>query len=172
MNLVSDPQNSGASFSADGKYRYKLWRHWGFGAGPDATNGTVCFLMLNPSTADHEKNDPTVERCQRRAHAMGYGGLVVTNLFALRSTDPRALKKDADPVGPDNDQAILEAASSCQRVICAWGTHGVLHDRGIVVLKMLALEHKRKLLCLGLTSGGHPRHPLYVSYKVAPQPWF
>ena len=74
-------EQSGASFSPCGTYRYTLWRRWSFV--PPAT-----FVLLNPSTADATRNDPTVERCERRARELGCGGIRVANLFALRSTDP------------------------------------------------------------------------------------
>ena len=97
------PESSGATFSPCRRYRYTLWRQWD--ERPPAT-----FIMLNPSTADETANDPTVERCQRRAQAMGYGGVRVANIFALRSTDPRALYTAEDPVGPENDHALLTLA--------------------------------------------------------------
>src|SRR4051812_29394299 len=112
---------SSATFSGDGMYRFRLDRKWSDGV-------NYCnFLMLNPSTADAVANDPTVERCQRRAQLWGYDGLIVTNLFALRSTNPDKLKAVVDPVGnPDNDDAILEAATKSGIVICAWGNNGPL----------------------------------------------
>ncbi|MHB1702544.1 MAG: DUF1643 domain-containing protein, partial [Acidobacteriaceae bacterium] len=125
------PDHTGATFSPCGKYRYTLWRTW------DASKSSCLFLMLNPSTADEVDNDPTVERCQRRALAMGYGGLVVCNIFAYRSTDPDALYSLDDPVGPGNDAAILEQASRAALVVCGWGKHGALHGRGEAVLAML-----------------------------------
>lgn len=151
---------TGATFSPCGAYRYRLWRYW---SGEPA----VLFLMLNPSTADETVNDPTVERCQRRAKAMGAGGLQVANIFALRSTDPGALYAADDPVGPDNDAAILAAARECAQVICAWGVHGEYRGRGNAVLAMLRTAGITPH-CLGTTKDGHPRHPLYVSYGVTP----
>ena len=94
--------------------------HVGCGSG-------AVFLMLNPSTADAIDNDPTVERCLRRALKMGFGGLMVCNTFAYRSTDPEKLYEVEDPVGPENDQIILARARSAGMVICGWGTHGALH---------------------------------------------
>jgi len=94
-----------ATFSDCRTYRYSLTRRWGDGE-------IQTWLMLNPSTADEVKNDPTVERCQRRAQQSGFGALEVVNIFALRSTDPSALYVDGiDPIGPDNDQYILDAAA-------------------------------------------------------------
>ena len=97
-------RETGARFSVDRRYRYALWRVW------DRSRGVCNFLLLNPSIADEVTNDPTSERCERRARRWGFGGLIVTNLFALCATDPAGLRRVADPIGPENDAAILEAA--------------------------------------------------------------
>ena len=153
---------TGASFSPCGQYRYTLWRTWGV--------GPLCnFLMLNPSTAGEVQNDPTVERCQRRAESWGYGGLIVTNLYAFRSTDPKRLKYQIDPVGPDNADAIRESAGQCQIVVCAWGAHG--GERGNAVLAMLREFCPWKLLYLRFTSKGAPEHPLFLPYTLKPIKW-
>jgi hypothetical protein len=157
------PEFSGAIFSPCGQYRYRLWRTW------NAHRPTITFVMLNPSTADDARNDPTVERCQRRAQAMGYGGLRVANVFALRSTDPAALYAAEDPVGPDNDAAILALAGEAALVVCAWGTHGQLRGRGQAVLRLLRSAGARAHH-LGLNADGTPKHPLYVGYDIAPRP--
>lgn len=156
-------ESSGAIFSACRRYRYRLWREWG-------DEPPAVFIMLNPSTADEVDNDPTVERCERRARAMGYGGLRVANIFALRSTDPQALYTAADPVGPDNDAGILESVKGAGIVVCAWGGHGNLNGRGEQVLAMLKqadITHHY----LVLNKDGTPKHPLYVGYDVLPTMW-
>lgn len=159
--------STGATFSECKIYRYTLWRTW------DAELPVVNFLMLNPSTADQWKNDPTVERCERRARDLGYGKLIVTNLFALRSTDPAGLRQVDDPVGPGNDRAILDSALEADAVVCAWGVHGELFGRAAKVLADLRAWPGvgDKLHCLALTKDGSPRHPLYVGYDVQPTPW-
>jgi hypothetical protein len=129
------------------------------------------MVMLNPSTADERSNDPTVERCQRRALALGCGGLIVTNIFAYRSTDPAALYKLADPVGPDNNSNILQAASTPNAlVICAWGRHGALKQRGAEVEQYLR-GASVPLHVLALNDDGSPSHPLYLPYERQPQEW-
>ena len=153
--------DSGAMFSECRLYRYRLWRYW------DCTAPALCFVMLNPSTADEIDNDPTIERCQRRAMSAGYGGLEVVNLFAYRSTDPSMLLKVADPVGPQNDAAILAAVSGAGMVICAWGDDGAIRGRGTAVRARL-VEEGVSLHALVLNKSGEPRHPLYVAYAALP----
>jgi hypothetical protein len=151
----------GAWFDPGRTYRYLLWRAWG-------DDGCFAlFILLNPSTADQDTNDPTVERCERRARAMGFDGLLVANLFALRSTDPGVLREAAAPMGPQNDAAISLAQQLAGQTICGWGAHGCCRDRG----RMLCERLKRPLYHLGLTRGGQPRHPLYLPYSVQPRVW-
>ncbi|MGB3553312.1 MAG: DUF1643 domain-containing protein [Jannaschia sp.] len=156
---------STATYSACERYRYDLTRVWE----PDLPR--VAFVMLNPSTATELANDPTVERCERRARALGYGGFRVTNIFAWRATDPRDMRAQDDPVGgPANDAAIREAALWADATICAWGTHGAHLGRGPAVADLLRATG-RPLRHLGLSKAGHPKHPLYIGYAVRPQPW-
>lgn len=145
-------------------YRYSLTRVW------DRDGKRVAFVMLNPSTATELQNDPTVERCERRARALGFGGFRVTNIFAWRDTDPKAMRAAADPVGQGNDTAILAALDWADQVVCAWGTHGAHLDRGPQVEALLRATGA-DLHILGLTQAGHPKHPLYIGYHQQPQPW-
>jgi hypothetical protein len=153
-----------AVYSDCERYRYELTRVW------DAGGGRVLFVMLNPSTATEMQNDPTVERCERRARGLGFGGFRVVNIFAWRATDPRAMRAAADPVGPGNDAAIAEGAAWADRIICAWGTHGAHLGRGAAVERLLR-KSGRELAVLGLTREGHPQHPLYIGYDRRPLSW-
>ncbi len=155
---------STAIYSDCERYRYALRRVW------DVAGKRVHFIMLNPSTATEMQNDPTVERCERRARALGFGAFRVTNIFAWRDTDPRAMRAAADPVGPANDAAILEGCAWADTIVAAWGTHGAHLDRGAVVAALLA-KTGREVHHLGLTKDGHPRHPLYVAYASKPVLW-
>lgn len=157
-----DGIDSEAVYSECGAYRYSLWRRWG--PGP-----TQLYIMLNPSTASEQRNDPTVGRCETRARAAGMGGFAVVNLFAWRATRPQDLKSATAPVGPDNDRTITEAVAKADQVICAWGVYGAHMNRGPDVAQ--SLQEQAKIFHLGLTKGGHPRHPLYLTYKALPQPW-
>ncbi len=149
-------------------YRYLLTRVW------DDALPRALFVMLNPSTATEVQNDPTVERCERRARALGFGAFRVTNIFAFRATDPRAMRAMADPVGPENDAAIRGsldwAGDPADRIVCAWGTHGAHLGRGAAVERLLR-ESGRELHHLGLTAAGAPKHPLYIGYAQPLQRW-
>ena len=153
-----------AVYSPCEAYRYALTRVWAPGA------PRLLCVMLNPSTATEVQNDPTVERCERRARALGYGAFRVCNIFAFRATDPKVMRAVPEPVGAGNDAAIAEGAAWADAVLCAWGTHGAHLGRGPAVERLLRATG-RPLLHLGLTREGHPRHPLYIGYAVAPQEW-
>ena len=155
---------STAVYSDCERYRYSLTRVW------EPSGKRVNFVMLNPSTATEVQNDPTVERCERRARALGFGSFAVTNIFAWRETDPRLMRKAADPVGPENDAAILERANWANTVIAAWGTHGAHQDRGPAVEQLLR-QNAHDLCHLGLSKAGHPKHPLYLPYSQPAVPW-
>ncbi|WP_050930355.1 DUF1643 domain-containing protein [Aestuariivita boseongensis] len=155
---------STAIYSDCERYRYSLTRIW------DPAGQKALFVMLNPSTATEVQNDPTVERCERRARALGFGAFQVTNIFAWRDTDPRKMRAAADPVGPENDAAILAGADWADQIVAAWGTHGAHLNRGPEVEALLR-KAGHDLFHLGLSKAGHPKHPLYISYTQRPEPW-
>ncbi|PWE48893.1 hypothetical protein DEM26_15720 [Thioclava sp. NG1] len=158
-----------AVYSDCENYRYLLTRVW------DDSKPRALFIMLNPSTATEVQNDPTVERCERRARALGFGAFRVTNIFAYRATDPKVMRAQEDPVGPENDASIREsldwASGPEDRIICAWGAHGAHLQRGAAVEDLLRASG-RALHHLGLTKAGAPRHPLYIAYEHQPELWF
>lgn len=149
--------NEPAIFSPCRQYRYLLRRRVGFG------ERSCLFVMLNASKADEQRNDPTIRRDIGFAKAWGYGWLEAVNIFAWAATDPRELYKVDDPIGPENDHYIAEAALRNDIVIVAWGNHGAYLGRGQEVMQMLLGICPGKIYHLGLTKEGHPRHPLYVS---------
>ncbi len=145
----------GAVFDASGMYRYSLWRAW------YADHPRAGFIMLNPSTADEQRNDPTIRRCIEFARTWQFGSVEVVNLFAYRATDMKELLKVDDPVGKENDLFIEKAIERCATVVVGWGTKGPLLGRYRQVLQLLA-DTMKDVYCLGVTKDGHPRHPLYV----------
>ncbi|WP_316858260.1 DUF1643 domain-containing protein [uncultured Cohaesibacter sp.] len=156
--------HSCALYSPCETYRYALTRVW------DDSAPKLLFIMLNPSTATELKNDPTIERCERRARALGFGAFRACNLFAYRATDPRTLKCAKDPMGSENLSQILNGARWSDTILCAWGTHGTYMGMGPALKNLLRSEGF--LLChLGLSKEGHPRHPLYLKNELKPMVW-
>jgi hypothetical protein len=149
-----------AAFSPCRRYRYSLSRVW------NPKLPSVMFVGLNPSTADEREDDPTVRRCVGFARKWNFGGLILVNLFAYRSTDPASLLQADDPVGPENDEHILASARAAERVVLAWGAKGSLFDRDQHVLSLLPGAH-----CLGFTKEGYPKHPLYLAGNTRARPF-
>jgi hypothetical protein len=149
-----------ATLSPCGRYRYDLMRIW------DHEKPAALFIMLNPSTADAEKDDPTIRRCVGFARSWGYGWLVVVNLFAWRATNPADLYQPdgtvrPEAIGPDNDETIIEHAQACPLIVAAWGDHGKRSSRAEELADNL-VQSGFTLRCLGLNVSGQPKHPLYV----------
>ena len=154
-----------ATFSDCGQFRYRLFRKWDCGS-------PLLFIMLNPSTADAEEDDPTIRRCLRFAQAHGYGALEVVNLFAYRATDPNELRRAGWPVGPDNDRHIADAVRESAAVCVAWGSNAASLERPAIVLQQLRdLGVNLRLFCLRITRGGYPQHPLMLPCSCRLQPF-
>lgn len=156
LNFRHDPASGGgAVYSRCGRWRYLLWRI------ESRRAAMIGMGLLNPSTADHLHDDPTIRQCRMRARQAGAKGVLVWNLFAWRATKPADLKRADDPVGPDNDEAIALAVEVTRRTVLAWGTHGGHRGRDREVLGMLGAAACKPWI-LGLTRKGFPRHPLYL----------
>lgn len=135
------------------KYRYLLSRG-------DCLNPMV-FIMLNPSTADAYLDDPTIRRCLGFAKSGGHDGIIVINLYAFRSPNPKDLLQTQDPVGSENDQHIANVLMRHKTVVCGWGSNAP-PDRVGNVMAILK-QHNVNVLCLGMNKNGSPKHPLYIS---------
>lgn len=168
MSRVPRWVSSRAKLSDCGRYRYWLERVW------DEEAASVVFVMLNPSTADHEHDDPTIRRCMAFADQAGFGAIEVVNLFALRATDPNELRDAVDPVGPENDD-YLSTVCSARSVCFAWGTpkRQLVRTRIASVLGLLNGDGEQagRWWCLGACADGSPAHPLYRPSYVSFQPW-
>ncbi|WP_394794913.1 DUF1643 domain-containing protein [Armatimonas sp.] len=161
-----------ADISPCGTYRYSLTRNWtDLWRGPNAL-----FIMLNPSTADGQEDDPTIRRCVGFAKAWQCNQLTVVNLFAYRATDPKALlaalSRGDDAVGHRNDEMIvsqqIQHSASSDIIVAAWGSlgsHALISPRRDAVLRMLP---SAKTNCLGMCASGDPRHPLYCPGDLSP----
>jgi len=148
-----------AVISSDGVYRYLLTREWSLGG------DQLGFIMLNPSTADHREDDPTIRRCIGFAQHWGYGRIAVANLFALRATDPKALKAADEPIGAVNDGWLDKVIRESKVCIAAWGAHSFAAARA----KEVGERFGDQLFCLGTTKAGHPKHPLYLRSDTQPE---
>lgn len=146
-----------AYLSECGRFRYSLSRVW------DHEGPRVCWLMLNPSTADANVDDPTIRKCVKFSRRLGYGGMVAVNLYAYRATDPEDLHDAEDPVGPENVRYIEAALRQTCGSIAAWG-EGIPKIRAgmrLCIDRLFEWGYTR-WSCLGMNKSGMPKHPLYV----------
>ena len=150
---------AGALFSPDCRFRYRLWRRWG--------TGPLCvWVMLNPSTADANKDDNTIRRCVGFARMWGFAGIEVVNLYPLVSTDAKAMLRCPDRHGPLGVAPIRSALRDHRNAVCAWGAHA---EPGVATLVADCAEREigwENVSCLGLTKSGQPRHPLRIAYAT------
>jgi hypothetical protein len=158
--VIAYDSEKGATFSPCRLYRYALWRKWG-------DEPPVNVIGLNPSTADETDDDATIRLCIARAKDYGAGGLLMTNLFAYRTTYPVEMKRQGDPVGPENDAALLAAAGMASIVVGAWGADGDYRARAWTVKRLLK-DHT--LHAIKVTKQGHPSHPLRLPYTLKFKP--
>jgi hypothetical protein len=150
--------DTGAIPEDDSEYRYRLWRIW------DHDKPLVCYVMLNPSHATDETSDNTMTRAAKAAAMMGFGGMLIVNLFAIRSEDPSIIETHPNPVGPENDEHIQAAVDDAEAVVAAWGVAGstTYRERAQTVVDRIEDD----LYTLLLTEGGHPHHPARLSYDT------
>jgi hypothetical protein len=150
----------GANVSECGRYRYRLWRLW------DELAPVMVWVLLNPSTADAETDDPTLRKCVGFAKKHQYGGVILVNLFAYRASDPKELLKVSTPIGPENDSYIEAAirAPVLATVVAGWGAERFAENRARAVKLLICGALQRQIRCFGKSKHGHPRHPLYLPY--------
>lgn len=177
-SLRADEPSSTAVISPCATYRYMLTRRWD--DVPTVVKGfhgtdLALWIMLNPSTADADTDDPTIRRCIAFSKAWGFAGLTVVNLFALRATNPEELRHHPDPTGPRNVEHIRSALADHHVCIAAWGASvEKAGSKGFATasdVRKIAQDLGRTLECLGMTMAGHPRHPLYVAASTSTQPY-
>jgi hypothetical protein len=144
-----------ARYSEDGHHRYLLTREFG-------GSSTCVFVMLNPSTADADHDDPTIRRCIGFAKREGYGRLEIVNLFGFMATDPAELFASDDPVGNDNDAEIASALARAEVTVVAWGNHGAVDGGRLSVVLGLIADSGKPTKCFGVTAKAQPKHPLYL----------
>ncbi len=161
IDLFGVNAGRGASLSDDGHYRYRLWRLW------DSCLPIMVWIMLNPSTADANEDDPTIRKCIGFAKANHHGGIIVVNLFAWRSTDPKELPRVSDPIGPDNDEHIRWACAAplLATVVAGWGVSKWAEKRAVTVKVLIRGGVGRDIKCFRRSESGAPWHPLYLPYS-------
>lgn len=158
---------SSADISSCGLFRYSLSRLW------DGIKPAVCWIMLNPSTADGLSDDNTIRRCVNYSRSWGYGGLTVVNLFGYRSSSPKVMKSARDPVGPQNNDSIVQGATHLPLVVAAWGRYGGYKGRDLEVIQLVREKCRRDLFYLELTQDfKFPKHPLYLRKDLQPKLWY
>jgi hypothetical protein len=169
--FIRYPGETVASAEINGNYRYRLTRQWGIGV-------PMLFVMLNPSTADAEVDDPTIRRCMGFARREECYGIVVVNLFALRVTRPVHLYDGSrgEPNGPHNltyvDGALYEARQKLWPTVCAWGAAKHLERSDVWRAYFRDWQDPHHALqCLGVTADGSPKHPLYLRADAPLIPW-
>ncbi len=151
FKLENDVMTKGAFLSPCRSYRYSLVRQWQ--SGEDVKK--VMFVCVNPSKADENRDDPTTRRCINFARQWGFGGLIITNAYAHRATDPDELKVAVEPIGPLNDGELEYQATQASQIVVAWGNSCPI-DRERQVLRVLNSE----VFCLGWTESLRPKHPV------------
>lgn len=151
-------------FSADRRHRYTLLHR----INPLFGDRLIMWIGLNPSTADEQQLDPTLTRIRSFSEREGFDGFLMTNIFGLRTPYPKEMMAAPDPVGPENNAALLAGAERCEKIVAAWGVCGEFQARADAVTQLFA---GRELWCLGTTQDGHPRHPLYVAGRQTLVRW-
>lgn len=161
-----------AIFSQDRIYRYTLWRNWSVGlfTPTGKPERYVNFICLNPSTADAIQDDNTIRKCVKFAKTWGFGAMCVTNLFAYRSTDPKAMMLVDEPIGSENDYYLENIAKNADLVIAAWSQHGNHRNRATEVKANLT-GVDMCYLRMGKGKDPQPWHPLYLPDVTKPVQW-
>ena len=167
LTIVTKSLKGSATFDVSRRYRYQLTRSL---ENDNQQSGHVTFIMLNPSTANAEEDDPTIQACSQFTKKWGYNHLIVVNLFAYRTPQPLDLKHVTHPIGSENNRYLLTAAESATKVILAWGNWGSLLDRDQTVITLLK-PYEHKLYYLIRNHSGQPRHPLYVKRTTRLKLW-
>lgn len=164
---MSDAAFGSAIFSPCGLYRYRLTRRF------RDTGPLLPWIMLNPSIGTATQDDPTIRRIYGFSKREGAAGFVLGNIYGYRSTDPAKLAQVDNPIGPANIDALTQIADEAVRdgmpIVCAWGAGAMAWAAEPVIALLKA--HRGRLVCLGYTNGGHPRHPLYVGAKEPFRPF-
>ena len=136
-----------ADISNDKKDRFSLSRIW------DSKKPKALYIMLNPSYADNESDDPTIRRLIFFSKKFKFGGFYVTNLFSQITPYPKELNMDNN-LKKKNLKIISESIKKSDLIVYAWGN---LVSEPIEFRKLIESP-----LCFGINKNGTPKHPLYL----------
>lgn len=157
------PVTRTAELSPCGRFRFRLSRTW-------SEHWPVCaWLMLNPSTADAERDDPTMLRLMAWARAWNYGGVEVVNVFPYRASKPSALwgwlrgARGFDTEGRDeaieaNLWHIADISKNAALRLVGFGAEAAKRHPDHVRAALAAF--REGTFCLGNNSLGWPLHPM------------
>ncbi len=147
---------------------------------------SLVFIGLNPSKANSFNNDRTLVRIINFCSRWNYNNIYIINLFGLISKSPSQLSKSNDPIGGNNDLiTLLTLQFWLKNINCdlwlGWGDKGHLNGRDREVLKIIKKlstfnsyekNYSRRILSLGLSKKGNPRHPLYMPNESLLRPLY
>jgi hypothetical protein len=157
-----------AIISDCGLYRYRLERDV-------SGTGQTVVIMVNPSTADAERDDPTIRKLKGFGERNNWGRIIVGNLFAYRATDVRELASATDPVGPLNDEHLRDMLAGANQIVFAWGPAGKLPKRLRArwrTIWNMVNDLGQQAYCIGAPAkDGNPCHPLMLAYERRLQTW-
>lgn len=144
-----------AVLSDDRRHRYWLTRIW------DRARPVLVVCMFNPSTADGQRDDQTILRLFHFGKAWGYGGILVINLYTLRTSDPHNVRGHESVARGDAHYVAWNHALDIARaqktpVLVAWGN---LPTRDAVD-EFMRYAFRVPLICLGRTREGGAIHPM------------
>lgn len=156
---------NGALFNERRTHRQRLWRIW------EETIPQLVVVGMNPSQADENTNDRTVEQCEQRARMRGYGGLLMLNMLDVIETDSRKLdgmtaeQRCTAMNAAELVAALDNAAARRADILCAWGGSGQRYGQ-VDWFKAEAAQRNVTLFCLTRNADGSPHHPLYLPYDM------
>lgn len=146
---------SGAKFSPDRKRRFYLYRVW------DRKKPIIAFVGLNPSTANEDRNDPTIRKLISFTSRNGFGGFYMFNLFTIVSPDPSVLTNESDQDCEYNRLMILGLRNDYSELVFCWGSFETFgRDK-----EMIKAFPNAK--CFRKNKNGSPAHPLYLPKDIS-----
>ena len=143
--------------------------------GTKGETALVCF-GINPSTAEPNKLDRTLESVQRIAHNNDFDSWIMLNIYPQRSTDPNGMHDELDIKIHKNNLFHIDKVLSKYNPPVIWAAWGTLINTRPYLAKCLeeiyaiTLKYNCKWVTIGKCSiDGHPHHPLYLNSELEPE---